>query len=78
MKVDTRGMIPLGSGIQTGAINFNTTFDREAQPQSLYDGNRPQAELTPEELDLPVVQIEKQKQKQALQDKGKFARHSKL
>ena len=52
MKVDTRGIIPLGSDIQKGAINFNTIYDREAQLQSLHEGNRAEADLTPEELDL--------------------------
>ena len=61
-------MIPLGFNIQNGAIHFNTTYDREAQLQSLHEKNRAQADLTPEELDLQVVQIDKQKQKQALQE----------
>ena len=68
MKVDTRGMIPLGTDKHNGTINFNMTYDKEAQLQSLHEGNRKKAELTPEELYLQVLQIDKQKQKQALQE----------
>ena len=68
MNVDIQGMIPLGTEKHKGTINFNTTYDREAQIQSLHEGNRKQAVLTPEELDLQVLQIDKQKQKQALQE----------
>ena len=61
-------MVPLGTEKHKGTINFNTTYDREAQIQSLHEGNKKQAMLTPEELDLQVLQIDKQKQKQALQE----------
>ena len=61
-------MIPLGSNIQKGAIHFNRTYDRELQLQSLHEGNITQADLTPDELDAQVLQIDKEKQKQALQE----------
>lgn len=61
-------MIPLGFDIQKGTINFNTTYDRGAQLQSLHEGNRAQADLTPGELDLQVSKLDKQKQNQALQE----------
>ena len=61
-------MIPLGTEKHKNTISFNTTYDREAQLQFLHEGNSKQAELTPEELDLQVLQIDKQKQKQALQE----------
>ena len=68
MKVDTWGMIPLGSDIQKDAITFNTTYNREVQLQSLHEENGAEGDLTQEKLDLQVVQIDKQKQKQALQE----------
>ena len=39
LSVDTRGMVALGSNIQKGAINFNTTFDREAQLLNMQEAN---------------------------------------
>ena len=42
-------MIPLGTIKHKGTINFNTTYDREGQLESLHKGNRTQVELTPEE-----------------------------
>ena len=67
MKVDIRSMIPLGKEKHKGTINFNMAYDREAQLQSLHQENRTQAELTPEELDAQVLQIDKEKQKQAME-----------
>ena len=63
-------MIPLGTDKHKGTINFNTPYDREAQLQSLHEGNRKQAELTPEELDLQVLQIDEQKKKEALEQES--------
>ena len=60
-------MIPLGTIKNKGTINFNTTYDREVQLESLHKGNRTQAELTPEELDLQVLKIDEQKKKKALE-----------
>ena len=70
MKVDTREMVPLGTDKHKGTINFNTTYDRDAQLQSLHEGNRKQAELTPEELDLQVLQIDEQKKNEALEQQS--------
>ena len=70
MKVDTRGIVPLGTDKHKRTINFNATYDREAQLQSLHEGNRVQAELTPEELDAQVLQIDKDKQKEALEQES--------
>ena len=67
MKVDTRGMIPLGTDKHKGDIDFNTTFDREVQLQYLHKGNRSQAELTPEELDFQALHTDEQKKKEALE-----------
>jgi hypothetical protein len=66
LKVDTRGMVALGSNIQKGTINFNTTFDREAQLQALHHNNQTQADISQEQLDAQVLQIDKDKQKEAL------------
>jgi hypothetical protein len=65
LSVDTRGMVALGSNIQKGTINFNTTFDREAQLLNMQEANRKQAELTPEQLDAQVLQIDNEKKKAA-------------
>jgi hypothetical protein len=48
IKVDIHGMTPLGTEKHKNTISFNTTYDRYAQLQSLHEGNRKQAELTPE------------------------------
>jgi hypothetical protein len=66
LKVDTRGMVALGSNIQKGIINFHTTFDREAHLQSLHANTQAQAQLTPAELDAQDQPIDEEKKKQAL------------
>ena len=65
LSVDTQGMVALGSNIQKGTINFNTTFDREAQLLNMQEANWKQAELTPEQLDAQVLQINIEKKKAA-------------
>jgi hypothetical protein len=65
LSVDTRGMVALGSNIQKGTIQFNTTFDREAQLLNMQEANWKQAELTPEQLDAQVLQIDIEKKKAA-------------
>jgi hypothetical protein len=65
LSVDTRDMVALGSNIQKGAINFNITFDREAQLLNMQEANRKQAELTPEQLDAQALQIDIEKKKAA-------------
>ena len=66
LKVDTRGMVALGSNVQKGDINFNTTFDMENHLAGLHAKTRAQAELTPEQLDAQVLQIDKAKKKKAM------------
>ena len=58
-KVDTRGMVALGNNVQKADINFNTTFDMENHLAGLHAKTRAQAELTPEQLDAQVLQIDK-------------------
>ena len=65
LSVDVRGMVALGSNIQKGTTKFNTTFDREAQLLNMQKANRKQAELTPEQLDAQVLQIDIEKKKAA-------------
>ena len=66
LKVDTRGMVALGSNVQKGDINFNTTFDMENHLAGLHAKTRAQAELTPEQLDAQVLQVDKAKKKKAM------------
>ena len=66
LKVDTRGMVALGSNVQKEDINFNTTFDMENHLAGLHAKTRAQAELTPEQLDAQMLQIDKAKKKKAM------------
>ena len=66
MKVDTRGMVPLGTEKHKNNITFKITYDWENQLQSLHGSKWKKAELTPEELDSQVLQIYEQKKKEAL------------
>ena len=63
LKVDLRGMVPLGTEKHKNDISFNTQYDREAQLKRLHANNRKQGLLSPEELDAQVLQIDKEKQK---------------